>query len=213
MINIANKDTISCLHNSFLLQLCPVSNIPYKSIFKMAAKEILVTCGNSGIGFALCKLLIRDHNCHVYLGSRSLEKGKLAVETIRQEVSSKAERIEVVQIDVGNDDSCKKASKSLANLGVKLFALVNNAWVMQTSDTNLVINTNYYGSKRVTKAMVDLIDPKGRIFYVSSDAATMWLKLQDDRTKRLLSNPEATFEELDKAVKENVNAKNFQIVG
>ena len=60
---------------------------------------------------------------------------------------------------------------------------------------------------------MDLIDTKGRILNVSSDAATMWLKLQDDRTKRLLSNPEATFEELDKAVKENVNAKNFQIVG
>ena len=112
----------------------------------MAAKHILVTGGNSGIGFALCKLLVRDHNCHVYLGSRSLEKGKLAVETIRQEVSSKAERIEVVQIDVGNDESCKKASKSLETQGVKLFALVNNARVMQTSDTNLVINTNYYGS-------------------------------------------------------------------
>ena len=109
-------------------------------------KHILVTGGNSGIGFALCKLLVKNHECFVYLGSRSLEKGKLAVETIRQEVSSKAERIEVVQIDVGNDESCKKASKSLESQGVKLFALVNNARVMQTSDTNLVINTNYYGS-------------------------------------------------------------------
>ena len=179
----------------------------------MAAKQILITGGNSGIGFALCKLLVRDHDCYVYLGTRNLEKGKLAVDTIRQEIPNKTERIEVVQIDVGNNDSCMKASTSLANQGVKLFALVNNAGVMQTSNTKLVMNTNYYGSWRVTEAFVDLIDTKGRILNVSSDAATMWLKLQDDRTKRLFSNPEVPFEELDKAVKENVDANNFPIIG
>ena len=39
-------------------------------------KHILVTGASAGIGQALCKLLIRDHDCYVYLGSRNVEKGK-----------------------------------------------------------------------------------------------------------------------------------------
>jgi len=177
----------------------------------MAAKHILVTGGNSGIGFALCKLLIKDHDCYVYLGSRSLERGQAALDTIKKEVADKADKIELVQIDVGDDDSCKKAAEALKTKGVKLFALVNNAGIMK-AEADVVMNTNYYGPKRVTEALIDLIDTtEGRIVNVSSGAASMWLKLQDDATKKLFSNPEVTFEELDKAVKEHVAAKNFRM--
>ena len=43
-------------------------------------KHILVTGASAGIGLALCKLLIRDHDCYVYLGSRNVEKGKLTLQ-------------------------------------------------------------------------------------------------------------------------------------
>ena len=46
------------------------------------AKHILVTGGNSGIGLALCKLLIKDHGCYVYLGSRDLGRGEAALKSI-----------------------------------------------------------------------------------------------------------------------------------
>ena len=39
-------------------------------------KNILVTGGNSGIGLALCKLLVTGHGCHVYMGSRDVGRGK-----------------------------------------------------------------------------------------------------------------------------------------
>ena len=39
------------------------------------SKYVLVTGGNSGIGLALCKILVKDHGCHVFLGSRNLSKG------------------------------------------------------------------------------------------------------------------------------------------
>jgi len=54
------------------------------------AKRIVVTGGNSGIGFALCKQLVTEHGCHVYLGSRSLERGTDAVNKIKK-VCSKGE--------------------------------------------------------------------------------------------------------------------------
>ena len=53
------------------------------------SKHILVTGGNSGIGLALCKLLIKDHSCYVYLGSRDATKGEAAMKTILEEVPDK----------------------------------------------------------------------------------------------------------------------------
>merc|ERR1711963_688804 len=76
------------------------------------SKHILVTGGNSGIGLALCKLLIKDHSCYVYLGSRDAARGAAAMKTIIEEVPDKANQIEVVQIDVGSDESCNAAAKS-----------------------------------------------------------------------------------------------------
>ena len=67
-----------------------------------------------------------------------------------------------MQIDVGDDASCKAAAKALKSKGVKLYALVNNAGTMG-DDNELMINTNYEGPKRVTDAFVDLIESNGRI--------------------------------------------------
>ena len=53
------------------------------------SKHILVTGGNSGIGLALCKLLIKDHSCYVYLGSRDAARGAAAMKTIIEEVPDK----------------------------------------------------------------------------------------------------------------------------
>ena len=52
-------------------------------------KHILVTGGNSGIGLALCKLLIKDHACYVYLGSRDAGRGTAAMKSILEEVPDK----------------------------------------------------------------------------------------------------------------------------
>ena len=68
----------------------------------------------------------------------------------------------MLQIDVGDDASCKAAAKVLKSKGVKLYALVNNAGTMG-QDNELMISTNYDGPKRVTDALVDLIESNGRI--------------------------------------------------
>ena len=84
------------------------------------SKHILVTGGNSGIGLALCKLLIKNHSCYVYLGSRDVSKGEAALKIILEEVPDKSDKIEVIQIDVGDDQSCKSAAKILKEKEVKL---------------------------------------------------------------------------------------------
>ena len=49
-------------------------------------KSVFVTGGNTGIGEALCRILVRDHGCYVYLGSRNEERGAKAVADIKEQV-------------------------------------------------------------------------------------------------------------------------------
>ena len=59
---------------------------------------VFVTGGNGGIGAAICKLLVTDRGCKVFMGSRSMEKGQNAVKEMG--LGDKARDITVVQCDV-----------------------------------------------------------------------------------------------------------------
>jgi len=137
------------------------------------------------------------------------------VKKIIDEFPSAAGRIEVLQIDVSDDASCATAAAALKAKAVCLYAIVNNAGLglaqneAASADCGRILNTNYYGPKRVTEAMVELIHPTaGRIVNTSSGAASMWLKKQDVALKTTLSNPGITFEELEKTIKAQVAAGN-----
>ena len=78
-----------------------------------------------------------------------------------------------------------------------------------SAESEVIMNTNFLGPKRVTEALIDLID--SRIVNTSSGAASMWLRNQDDDTKKLFSNPDVTFEEVASSVDANVAAKNFRM--
>ena len=77
------------------------------------SKNILVTGGDSGIGLALCKLLVKDHDCYVYLGSQDPTSGNNALKTIFQEVPGTYNQIQIIQINVGDEQSCAAAAKTL----------------------------------------------------------------------------------------------------
>ena len=177
------------------------------------SRAILVTGATSGIGLALCKLLVRDHGCHVYLGARNASKGDGCLKGILEEVPAAAGKIEVVSIDVSDDASVKACAEGLQAKGVSLYGLVNNAGVglaqpdaPQAADG--ILATNLYGQKRVTEAMVGLMDPsEGRIVNVSSGAASAFVKGQDEATKKLFASP-GSLEELEAGVKAAVAAGN-----
>eukprot|EP00658_Telonema_sp_P-2_P032914 TRINITY_DN24264_c0_g1_i1.p1 TRINITY_DN24264_c0_g1~~TRINITY_DN24264_c0_g1_i1.p1 ORF type:complete len:287 (-),score=82.95 TRINITY_DN24264_c0_g1_i1:154-1014(-) len=162
------------------------------------SRNVLVTGGNAGIGLALCKQLAVDHNCFVFMCSRSVDRGQLALRSILDEHSEAKDRIELLQLDVADDASVAAAATALKERNVTLYAVVNNAGIgLNTGCDAEVLNTNLLGPKRVSEAMVGLVDPtQGRIVNVSSGSASMWLRDQDDVTKALFTSPETSWDEL-----------------
>ena len=105
----------------------------------------------------------------------------------------------MVQIDVCSEESIQAAAAYLRSKDVTLYALVNNAGVGGSNPS--MMTTNFYGPKMVTDAMVDLVDKKeGRVVNMSSGAASSWVKKQDEKTRRFFSDPNLTWEALEKAI-------------
>ena len=94
----------------------------------MASKTIvLVTGGNTGIGYEVVKALLgSDRLYHVLLAGRDIKKGEDAAKSATAEVESKS-TVEAVQIDVEDDESISKAYEQVSSNHSKIDALINNA--------------------------------------------------------------------------------------
>jgi len=168
--------------------------------------RILVTGGNSGIGLALCKQLA-EKGCHVFLGSRSEERGTAAVKSITEAVPEA--KVELVQIDVCSEDSIATAAKTVKEkFGEEtLYALVNNAGcgLAHGVSGDTVVQTNLYGPKLVIEGFLPLLkSEEGRIVNVGSGAGPMYMDKASTEVKKLLTSFDVTWEEIDTLVKQEV---------
>ena len=91
-------------------------------------KVVLVTGGNNGIGYETVKALLQsDEAYHLLLGSRSLEKAKLAIESLHKECPESTNTVEVVQVDLTSDESIEKAFEQVEASPGYIDVLINNA--------------------------------------------------------------------------------------
>ncbi len=144
-------------------------------------KTALVTGANKGIGFETAKILAQK-GFFVYLGSRSLDNGRLAVERLKAEGLSNTEAI---ALDVTSQESVDSARKTIGGKTNVLDVLVNNAGISgeleQSALTSTageylkVYDTNVFGVVRVTGAFIDLLrrSPEPRIVNVSTAMASL----------------------------------------
>merc|ERR1719401_814464 len=98
-----------------------------------ASKRVLVTGGNKGIGFALCRQLAADHGFEVLLGSRDAGRGEAAVQSILKKHPELKGKVDALELDVSDDKSvtaaAKLVSERFAAEPTPLYGIINNAGV------------------------------------------------------------------------------------
>ncbi|KAJ6552934.1 NAD-P-binding protein [Mycena capillaripes] len=115
-----------------LLVALTVESFPPKPVFtvqdipNLSGQVILVTGGNSGIGFETVKELVK-HGAKVYMAARSRSKAEEAIAAIHKDTGKSPVFLE---LDLANLDSVKKAAETFLQSETRLDVLYNNAGIM-----------------------------------------------------------------------------------
>lgn len=147
-----------------------------------SSKTIVVTGASRGIGLELCRVLLRDHpDINVVLGSRSVERGQQVANELIEQFNCK-DRLHVVELDTASDESVQKAARDIeAAHPEKLYGIVNNAGIAYGHPNEDIMNTNYWGPRRVNDALTKLLRrPGGRIVNIASASGPSWLATVTD---------------------------------
>ena len=140
----------------------------------------IVTGANRGIGLEVVRQLAHK-GMTVILGSRDLEKGKAAAETL----ASKGLKVLPLRLDVTDRETIDRLAAQVEEEFGRLNILVNNAGILydtwqQASNANLdtvheALETNLFGPWRLCQALSPLMrrSEHGRIVNVSSEAGSL----------------------------------------
>jgi len=144
-----------------------------ENIPDLTGKVIIVTGGNSGLGYESVKAFA-EKGAEVILASRSVEKGELA----KKEIGEVKGNISVLKLDLMDFSSIKSFALKFKEKYKRLDVLLNNAGIMTTpyfltkDGLEAQIGTNHFGHFALTGLLFGLIKntPGSRIVNVSSMA-------------------------------------------
>lgn len=163
-------------------------------------KVALVTGANKGIGFEVAKILAQK-GFLVYLGSRNLESGLLAVEKLKSEGIT---NVEAIQLEVTNQDSIHAARATIGEKSKVLDVLVNNAGIsggFPQSALHATINqfktvyeTNVFGVVGVTQGFIELLKKSSEPRIVNVSSAMGSLSLAADTSSPGYDNKMAVYQ-------------------
>ncbi|KAH8647261.1 hypothetical protein BX600DRAFT_484537 [Xylariales sp. PMI_506] len=154
----------------------------------MADKKIvLVTGGNTGIGYEAVKAFLQSETPYmIIMGSRSLDKASAAIAQLKQEVPNTQSTVESVQVDVASDESIELAFQMMEKIYGRVDALVNNAggqydWeykqgaITLRESWNKAFDVNVSGAHVMTHVFMPLLlksaDP--RLLFITSGLSSL----------------------------------------
>ena len=141
----------------------------------LGGKTVVVTGGNSGIGFEAARQMARK-GAHVILACRDTGRAADALEQIRTLHPSAS--VEAMQLDLASLESVHRFARDFAAKSVPLDVLCNNAGVMAiprrttAEGFEMQIGTNHLGHFALTGLLLEplLAAPAARVVNVSSTA-------------------------------------------
>jgi NAD(P)-dependent dehydrogenase (short-subunit alcohol dehydrogenase family) len=150
-------------------------NWTLENISDLTGKIILVTGGNSGLGYESSKAFA-SKGAEVVMASRSMEKGEQARASILEDIPGG--KIKVMQLDLGDLESVRNFASAFKTNYRKLDVLLNNAGIMMTPYFTTKdgfegqFGTNHLGHFALTGLLMKLVlnTPGSRIVNVSSGA-------------------------------------------
>ena len=156
-----------------------------------AGKTFAITGANSGIGFEAA-LQLAAKGAHVLLACRDQNKGRSAVDAIKQQQPSAS--VTLMELDLADLQSVRRFATAVKTSGGPLHGLLNNAGVMAiprrvTADGfEMQFGTNHLGHFALTGLLLEpLLATKGaRVVNVSSNGhkfgSMKWNDLQRERS-------------------------------
>ena len=137
-------------------------------------RTVIITGGNSGLGFETAKKIARDKDYRVILACRNEEKAEEAVRKIKDETGNSD--ILSMHLDTASLTSVREFAADYEKLNIgRIYALLLNAGIngMHTGMTEdgceIVFQTNHLGHFLLANLMLPYMEPNGKIFATSSD--------------------------------------------
>ncbi|KAF5621009.1 alcohol dehydrogenase [Fusarium sp. NRRL 25303] len=161
-----------------------VSFSPDKDIPDLSGKVILVTGGNTGLGFEVIYQLSKHKPKHIYLAARSEEKANEAIKTLRKK-NPNAGLITFLQLDLGSFASIKTAAATFRSMSDRLDILINNAGIMSVPEGltedgyEIQFGTNHLGPALFTTLLLPTLKATAaistdvRVIFLSSELENM----------------------------------------
>jgi NAD(P)-dependent dehydrogenase (short-subunit alcohol dehydrogenase family) len=155
------------------------------SIPDLTGKTTVVTGANGGLGLETAKTFA-DKGAHVVMAVRNQEKAAKAVEEISAEAPGAS--LQLVELDLGSQESVKKAAETILAAHDTIDILVNNAGLMamperQTADGyEMQFGVNHLGHWTFTALLMPAIlaAPAARVVTVTSTAHHMGRAVNPD---------------------------------
>ena len=168
-------------------------------------RNVLVTGANKGIGLAIVEAILDEHaDAFVYLAARDTARGTDALAGLVARHPAWRSRAEVLSLDVADTRSVSTAAGALADRGVKLFGLVNNAGIAHGS-LAAILRVNVLGVRAVCEAFLPLLEPDGgRIVNVTSASGPIFVGTCAPDRQRFFLDPEITWTRLEQLVESSV---------